>query len=175
MVQMARIGIALQPVATALFANSPFIEGKPSGYLSWRSHVWTDTVGSSSNAACIDYACRGISGSRCVGMTGGPVSTIRQRNDRALHSHMICCRHQASLTLEIRYLSYPSRIALLSLQDPDRCGILPFVFDDDFGFERYAEYALDVPMYFISRCSSPSLAASAGTRGPVPLPLVSRL
>ncbi len=44
MVQMARLGIALQPVATALFANSPFRDGKPTGYLSWRSHVWTDTV-----------------------------------------------------------------------------------------------------------------------------------
>jgi glutamate--cysteine ligase len=78
MVQMARLGIALQPIATALFANSPFRDGKPTGYLSWRSHVWTDT-------------------------------------------------------------------------DPDRCGILPFIFDEDFGFERYAEYALDVPMYFVNR------------------------
>lgn len=43
MVEKTRIGIALQPVATALFANSPFKEGKPTGYLSWRSHVWTDT------------------------------------------------------------------------------------------------------------------------------------
>jgi Glutamate-cysteine ligase family 2(GCS2) len=47
MVQMARLGIALQPIATALFANSPFRDGKPTGYLSWRSHVWTDTVSSS--------------------------------------------------------------------------------------------------------------------------------
>jgi Glutamate-cysteine ligase family 2(GCS2) len=39
------------------------------------------------------------------------------------------------------------------MQDPDRCGILPFVFDDDFGFARYAEFALDVPMYFVSRCA----------------------
>eukprot|EP00208_Stichococcus_sp_RCC1054_P003230 CAMPEP_0206138460 /NCGR_PEP_ID=MMETSP1473-20131121/3343_1 /ASSEMBLY_ACC=CAM_ASM_001109 /TAXON_ID=1461547 /ORGANISM="Stichococcus sp, Strain RCC1054" /LENGTH=446 /DNA_ID=CAMNT_0053531905 /DNA_START=453 /DNA_END=1793 /DNA_ORIENTATION=+ len=78
MVQMARLGIALQPIATALFANSPFRDGKPTGYLSWRSHVWTDT-------------------------------------------------------------------------DNDRCGILPFVFDDDFGFERYAEFAMDVPMYFVYR------------------------
>ena len=78
MVEKFRIGIALQPVATALFANSPFKEGKPTGYLSWRSHVWTDT-------------------------------------------------------------------------DPDRCGTLPFVFDDNFGFERYVEYALDVPMYFVTR------------------------
>ena len=45
MVQMARLGIALQPIATALFANSPFRNGEPTGYLSWRSHVWTDTVG----------------------------------------------------------------------------------------------------------------------------------
>jgi Glutamate-cysteine ligase family 2(GCS2) len=46
MVQMARLGIALQPIATALFANSPFRDGKPTGYLSWRSHVWTDTASS---------------------------------------------------------------------------------------------------------------------------------
>ena len=43
MVTMMRIGIALQPVATALFANSPFDNGKPSGYLSWRSHIWQRT------------------------------------------------------------------------------------------------------------------------------------
>ncbi len=43
MVKKFRVGLALQPVATALFANSPFVEGKPSGYLSYRSHVWTDT------------------------------------------------------------------------------------------------------------------------------------
>ncbi len=43
MVEMFRIGLALQPVATALFANSPFVEGRPSGYLSYRSQVWTDT------------------------------------------------------------------------------------------------------------------------------------
>ena len=78
MVRMFRIGIALQPVATALFANSPFEEGKPSGLLSLRSHVWTDT-------------------------------------------------------------------------DPDRCGILPFVFEDGMGFERYTEHVLDVPMYFVYR------------------------
>ncbi len=42
-------------------------------------------------------------------------------------------------------------------QDNDRCGILPFVFDDDFGFERYAEYAMDVPMYFVYR-SAPSFS-----------------
>lgn len=43
------------------------------------------------------------------------------------------------------------------MQDPDRCGILPFVFDDDFGFARYAEYALDVPMYFVNRCNSKAM------------------
>lgn len=78
MIEKFRIGIALQPVATALFANSPFKEGKPTGYESWRSHVWTDT-------------------------------------------------------------------------DPDRCGTLPFVFEPDFGFERYVDYVLDVPMYFVYR------------------------
>jgi glutamate--cysteine ligase len=81
MVDKFRIGLALQPVATALFANSPFKEGKPTGFLSWRSHVWTDT-------------------------------------------------------------------------DPDRCGMLPWVFDPDFGFERYVDYVLDVPMYFIYRNGS---------------------
>ncbi len=43
MAKKFRVGLALQPIATALFANSPFVEGKPSGYLSYRSHVWTDT------------------------------------------------------------------------------------------------------------------------------------
>jgi glutamate--cysteine ligase len=78
MVRKFRVGLALQPVATALFANSPFTEGRPNGFLSYRSHVWTDT-------------------------------------------------------------------------DPDRCGILPFVFEDGFGFERYVDYMLDVPMYFVYR------------------------
>ena len=78
MVEKFRISLALQPLATALYANSPFYEGKPSGYQSFRSHVWEDT-------------------------------------------------------------------------DPDRCGILPFVFEDGMGFERYVEYALDVPMYFVYR------------------------
>jgi Glutamate-cysteine ligase family 2(GCS2) len=45
-------------------------------------------------------------------------------------------------------------VSILLAQDPDRCGILPFVFDDDFGFARYAEFALDVPMYFVSRCAA---------------------
>lgn len=78
MVQMMRISMALQPIATALWANSPFKEGKPSGFLSYRSHVWTDT-------------------------------------------------------------------------DKARTGIPAFVFEDGFGFERYVDYALDVPMYFVYR------------------------
>src|SRR6201986_1232942 len=78
MVKKFRVSLALQPLATALFANSPFLEGKDSGYKSYRSHIWTDT-------------------------------------------------------------------------DPDRCGMLPFVFEDGFGFERYADYMLDVPMYFVYR------------------------
>jgi glutamate--cysteine ligase len=78
MVKKFRVGLALQPVATALFANSPFTEGKPNGFKSFRSHIWEDT-------------------------------------------------------------------------DPDRTGMLPFVFEDGFGYERYCDYALDVPMYFIYR------------------------
>src|SRR5579872_6374631 len=78
MAQKFRVSLALQPIATALFANSPFKEGKPSGFLSTRANVWTDT-------------------------------------------------------------------------DPDRTGMLQFVFDEGFGFEAYARYALDVPMYFVKR------------------------
>jgi glutamate--cysteine ligase len=78
MVKKFRVGLALQPVATALFANSPLTEGKPNGYKSFRSHIWEDT-------------------------------------------------------------------------DPDRTGMLPFVFDEGFGYERYLDYALDVPMYFVYR------------------------
>lgn len=78
MIKKMRVSLALQPVVTALFANSPFVDGKPSGYLSFRSHIWLDT-------------------------------------------------------------------------DPARTGMLPFVFDDGFGFDRYAEHALDVPMYFVIR------------------------
>ncbi|HEY4070434.1 MAG TPA: glutamate--cysteine ligase [Sphingomicrobium sp.] len=78
MVKKFRVGLALQPVATALFANSPFTEGKPNGYKSFRSHIWEDT-------------------------------------------------------------------------DPDRTGMLPFVFEDGFGYERYCDYVLDVPMYFVYR------------------------
>jgi glutamate--cysteine ligase len=78
MVKKLRVSLALQPVATALFANSPFTEGRPNGFMSYRSQAWTDT-------------------------------------------------------------------------DPDRCGMLPFVFDDGMGFERYVDYVLDVPMYFVYR------------------------
>jgi glutamate--cysteine ligase len=78
MVEKFRVGLALQPVATALFANSPLTEGRPNGYKSFRSHIWEDT-------------------------------------------------------------------------DPDRTGMLPFVFEDGFGYERYCDYALDVPMYFVYR------------------------
>jgi glutamate--cysteine ligase len=78
MVRKFRVSLALQPIATALFADSPFTDGQPNGYLSYRSHVWSDT-------------------------------------------------------------------------DPDRTGLLGFVFEDGFGFERYVEYLLDVPMYFVYR------------------------
>ena len=78
MVKKFRVGLALQPVATALFANSPFIDGKPNGHKSWRSRVWRDL-------------------------------------------------------------------------DPARTGMLPFVFEDGMGFQRYVDYALDVPMYFVYR------------------------
>ena len=78
MVKKFRVGLALQPVATALFANSPFTEGRPNGFKSFRSHIWEDT-------------------------------------------------------------------------DPDRTGMLPFVFEDGFGYERYCDYMLDVPMYFVYR------------------------
>jgi len=78
MVAKFRTSLALQPIATALFACSPFTEGRPNGFLSARANVWTDT-------------------------------------------------------------------------DPDRTGMLAFVFEDGFGFETYANYALDTPMYFAKR------------------------
>jgi glutamate--cysteine ligase len=78
MVQKMRVALALQPVATALFANSPFFENKVNGHKSWRARVW-------------------------------------------------------------RHL------------DDDRTGMLPFVFEDGFGFEAWVEYMLDVPMYFVYR------------------------
>ncbi|MCA0204433.1 MAG: glutamate--cysteine ligase [Proteobacteria bacterium] len=78
MVQKLRVSLALQSVATALFANSPFFEGKENGHKSWRSRIWRDL-------------------------------------------------------------------------DPARTGTLPFAFEDGMGFERYVDYALDVPMYFVYR------------------------
>ena len=78
MVKKLRVSLALQPVATAMFANSPFTEGKPNGFLSFRSEIWRDT-------------------------------------------------------------------------DPDRCGMLPWAFEPGMGFERYVDYALAVPMYFVKR------------------------
>ena len=78
MVKKFRVALALQPIATALFACSPFFEGKPNGYQSWRGRIWQSL-------------------------------------------------------------------------DDDRTGMLPFVFEDGMGFERYVDYALDVPMYFVYR------------------------
>ncbi len=78
MVKKMRVGLALQPITTALFANSPFTDGVPNGYKSFRSRIWLDT-------------------------------------------------------------------------DPDRTGMLPFAFEQGFGFEQYVDYALDVPMYFVHR------------------------
>ncbi len=78
MVLKLRVSLALQPLITALFANSPFTDGKLNGFLSARSEIWRDT-------------------------------------------------------------------------DPDRTGMLPFAFEPGMGFERYVDYALDVPMYFVKR------------------------
>jgi glutamate--cysteine ligase len=78
MVRKLRVALALQPVATALFASSPFFEGKPNGHRSWRSRIW-----------------RGL--------------------------------------------------------DDARTGMLPFAFEDGMGFERYVDWVLDVPMYFVYR------------------------
>ncbi len=78
MVAKMRVALALQPVVTALFANSPFTENRLNGYQSYRAHIWSDT-------------------------------------------------------------------------DPDRTGMLPFAFEEGFGFEQYVDYALDVPMYFVRR------------------------
>jgi glutamate--cysteine ligase len=81
MVAKLRVGLALQPVATALFANSPLTDGKPNGFQSYRAEMWRDT-------------------------------------------------------------------------DPDRTGLLPFAFEQGMGFERYVDYVLDVPMYFVYRDGS---------------------
>ena len=78
MVKKLRVALALQPIATALFANSPFADGRDTGFLSFRSHIWLNT-------------------------------------------------------------------------DNDRTGMLPFAFEEGFGFEQYADHALDVPMYFVIR------------------------
>ncbi len=78
MVKKFRVSLALQPLATAIFACSPFTEGRPNGFLSMRSEVWRDT-------------------------------------------------------------------------DKARTGMLPFVFEPGMSFERYVDYALAVPMYFIYR------------------------
>lgn len=78
MVQKLRVSLALQPVATALMANSPFLEGKPNGHKSWRSRIWRDL-------------------------------------------------------------------------DPARTGMLPFAFEEGMGYQRYVDYVLDVPMYFVYR------------------------
>jgi len=78
MIAKMRVGLSLQPIATALFANSPFSDGKPNGFQSYRAEMWRDT-------------------------------------------------------------------------DPDRTGLLPFAFEEGMGFERYVDYALDVPMYFVYR------------------------
>ncbi|MEZ5839696.1 MAG: glutamate--cysteine ligase [Hyphomicrobiales bacterium] len=78
MVRKLRVGVALQPIATAIFANSPFMDGKPNGFQSYRAEIWRDT-------------------------------------------------------------------------DPHRTGMMPFAFEDGFGFERYVDWALDVPMYFVKR------------------------
>ena len=78
MARKLRVALALQPVATALFANSPFTEGVPNGFMSYRAHVWTDV-------------------------------------------------------------------------DNRRSGMPRAFFAQEFGFERYVEWVLDVPMYFVVR------------------------
>ena len=80
MVKKLRVSLALQPIATAIFANSPFTDGKPNGFLSMRSEIWRHT-------------------------------------------------------------------------DNDRTGMMPFAFEGGMGFERYVDWALDVPLYFVKRGS----------------------
>jgi glutamate--cysteine ligase len=91
MVAKMRVGLALQPAITALFANSPFTDGKPNGFLSARSEIWRDT-------------------------------------------------------------------------DAARTGMLPFAFEPGMGFERYVDFALDVPMYFLKRGSTYLDVAGASFR-----------
>jgi len=91
MVKKLRVSLALQPIATAIFANSPFTDGKPNGFLSMRSHIWLDT-------------------------------------------------------------------------DADRTGMMAFAFEDGFGYERYVDWALDVPMYFVKRGTTYHDVAGASFR-----------
>ncbi len=91
MVRKLRVSLALQPIATAIFANSPFTDGKPNGYLSMRSNIWLDT-------------------------------------------------------------------------DKHRTGMMAFAFEDGFGYERYVDWALDVPMYFVKRDSTYHDVAGASFR-----------
>jgi glutamate--cysteine ligase len=91
MVKKLRVSLALQPVATALFANSPFTDGRSNGFLSMRSHIWRDT-------------------------------------------------------------------------DRDRTGMLAFAFEDGMGYERYVDWALDVPMYFVKRDATYHDTAGASFR-----------
>lgn len=91
MVMKLRVSLALQPIATAIFANSPFTEGKPNGFLSMRSHIWRDT-------------------------------------------------------------------------DGDRTGMMAFAFEEGFGYERYVDWALDVPMYFVKRDATYHDVAGASFR-----------
>ena len=91
MVRKLRVSLALQPIATAIFANSPFTDGRPNGFLSMRSQIWRDT-------------------------------------------------------------------------DRDRTGMMAFAFEDGFGYERYVDWALDVPMYFVKRDSTYHDVAGASFR-----------
>jgi len=91
MVKKLRVSLALQPIATAIFANSPFTDGKPNGYLSMRSNIWLDT-------------------------------------------------------------------------DRNRTGMMAFAFEEGFGYERYVDWALDVPMYFVKRDSTYHDVAGASFR-----------
>ncbi len=91
MVKKLRVSLALQPIATAIFANSPFTDGKPNGFLSMRSEIWRDT-------------------------------------------------------------------------DKDRTGMMAFAFEDGFGYERYVDWALDVPMYFVKRDETYHNVAGASFR-----------
>jgi len=91
MVAKMRVGLALQPAITALFANSPFTDGKLNGLLSARSEIWRHTDGA-------------------------------------------------------------------------RTGMLSFVFEPGMGFERYVDYALDVPLYFLKRGGNYQDVAGASFR-----------